>query len=125
MAANVFGEELEPCGYDPLTGFYRDGCCNVGGDDVGVHAVCAQMTDEFLAFSVAQGNDLVTPQPAVGFAGLVAGDRWCLCAPRWQEAYDAGVAPPVYLAATHIHALEWCSLEALREHALDGPISGR
>src|SRR5262245_20565347 len=98
---NVLGGELEPCGYDPLTGFYRDGCCNVGGDDIGVHAVCAQMTDEFLAFSVAQGNDLVTPQPAFGFPGLVAGDRWCVCAPRWQEAYEAGAAPPVYLAATH------------------------
>ena len=109
MAKNVLGDELEPCGFDPLTGFYRDGCCDTGGDDQGVHVVCASMTDEFLAFSVAQGNDLVTPRPAFGFPGLVAGDRWCLCASRWQDAFEAGVAPPVVLAATHVGALEWCS----------------
>ena len=93
MARNVLGGELEPCGLDPLTGFYRDGCCESGGDDEGVHSVCAVMTDEFLEFSRAQGNDLSTPMPAHGFPGLEPGDRWCLCAPRWQEAYEAGAAP--------------------------------
>jgi uncharacterized protein len=119
VAKNVLGNDLEPCGFDPLTGFYRDGCCNTGAEDIGVHVVCAQMTDEFLAFSQARGNDLSTPMPAAGFPGLQAGDRWCLCASRWQEAFEAGVAPPVYLDATDIRALEWCSLEALRRHALD------
>jgi len=117
VAKNVLGGELQPCGFDPLTGFYRDGCCESGGDDPGVHAVCARMTEEFLAFSVAAGNDLVTPRPEFGFAGLRAGDRWCLCASRWQEAYEAGVAPPVVLEATHARALEWCNTDALREHA--------
>jgi uncharacterized protein (DUF2237 family) len=119
MARNVLGGELEPCSFDPLTGFMRDGCCNAHGEDVGVHLVCVEMTDEFLAFSVEHGNDLVTPMPQYGFAGLKAGDRWCLCAPRWQEAYDAGAAPRVHLAATHAGAVEWCSLEALRAHAAD------
>lgn len=119
MATNVLGGELEPCGFDPLTGFYRDGCCHVGPEDLGVHAVCAEMTAAFLAFSASVGNDLSTPRPEYGFAGLVPGDRWCICAPRWQEAYEAGVAPPVRLRATHIQALEWCSLEALRAHAVD------
>ena len=118
---NVLGGPLEPCGFDPLTGFYRDGCCSTGGDDPGVHVVCARMTAEFLAFSQAQGNDLSTPMPDHGFPGLVPGDRWCLCAPRWQDAFEAGVAPPVYLEATHIQALEWCSGEGLRRHALDLP----
>jgi uncharacterized protein (DUF2237 family) len=117
VAKNVLGGDLEPCGFDPVTGFYRDGCCDTGGDDDGVHVVCAQMTAEFLAYSIAQGNDLVTPKPAFGFPGLVPGDRWCLCASRWHEANEAGVAPPVYLAATHARALEWCSLDALRAHA--------
>jgi uncharacterized protein (DUF2237 family) len=116
---NVLGEELQPCGFDPLTGFYRDGCCSTGAEDTGVHVVCAQMTAEFLAFSQARGNDLSTPQPEFGFPGLVPGDRWCLCASRWQEAYDAGVAPPVFLDATQIQALEWCSLAALRAHAVE------
>jgi uncharacterized protein (DUF2237 family) len=117
VAKNVLGGELQPCGFDPLTGFYRDGCCESGGDDPGVHAACARMTDEFLTFSVAQGNDLVTPHPEFGFPGLVAGDQWCVCASRWQEAYEAGVAPPVVLAATHARALEWCSLDALQANA--------
>jgi uncharacterized protein (DUF2237 family) len=121
VAKNVLGTELEPCGFDPLTGFYRDGCCSTGGDDVGVHVVCAQMTAEFLAFSQAQGNDLSTAVPDAGFPGLQPGDRWCLCASRWQEALEEGVAPPVYLDATHIQALEWCSLAALRQHAVDEP----
>jgi hypothetical protein len=117
MARNVLGTDLEPCGLDPLTGFYRDGCCESGGDDVGVHSVCAVMTDEFLAFSRAQGNDLSTPMPAHGFPGLKAGDRWCLCAPRWQEAFEAGQAPSVVLEATHARTLEWCTLSALQAHA--------
>jgi uncharacterized protein (DUF2237 family) len=116
VAKNVLGDDLEPCGFDPLTGFYRDGCCDTGGDDIGVHVVCARVTAEFLEFSRAQGNDLSTPQP--GFPGLQPGDQWCLCASRWQEAYEAGVAPPVVLAATHVRALEWCSLESLKEHAV-------
>ncbi len=119
MAKNVVGGDLEPCGFEPLTGFHRDGCCNTGPDDVGVHVVCAEMTEEFLAFSIAAGNDLSTPRPEYGFTGLRPGDRWCLCASRWQEAYDAGVAPPVHLAATHAAAAEWCSVEALRAHAVD------
>lgn len=117
MAKNVIGGELEPCGTDPLTGFYRDGCCNTGADDVGVHTVCAAVTAEFLEFSKAAGNDLSTPQPAIGFTGLVPGDRWCLCAARWKEACDAGVAPTVVLASTHAATLEWVTLEELRRHA--------
>jgi uncharacterized protein (DUF2237 family) len=115
MAKNVLGTDLEPCGFDPLTGFYRNGCCDTGADDLGVHVVCAVMTAEFLEFSKAAGNDLSSPQP--GFAGLQPGDSWCLCASRWQEAFDAGHAPPVRLEATHIAALEWTSLKDLRAHA--------
>jgi hypothetical protein len=121
MALNVLGEELQPCSFDPVTGFYRDGCCNSGGGDVGVHTVCALMTEEFLAFSLAAGNDLSTPHPEWGFPGLAPGDQWCLCAPRWQEAYDAGMAPQVVLAATHELTLEWCDRAALLEHAIDAP----
>jgi uncharacterized protein len=116
---NVLGEELKPCGRDPLTGFYRDGCCSTGPEDVGVHVVCAWVSDEFLAFSRAQGNDLVTPRPQWGFPGLKAGDPWCLCASRWLEAAEAGVAPPVRLAATHEAALDIVPLELLRTHAID------
>ena len=119
MARNVLGTELEPCSFDPLTGFMRDGCCNSHGADVGVHLVCVEMTAEFLAFCVEAGNDLVTPMPEYGFPGLKPGDRWCLCAPRWQEAYEAGAAPRVHLAATHAGAIEWCSFEALQAHAAD------
>jgi uncharacterized protein len=119
VARNVLGSELEPCGFDPLTGFMRDGCCDSHSDDLGVHLVCARMTDEFLTFATEQGNDLVTPKPEYGFAGLKPGDRWCLCASRWQEALEAGVAPPVHLAATHARAIEWCSLDAMRAHAAD------
>ena len=117
MAKNVLGGELEECSVDPLTGFYRDGCCNTGADDVGVHSVCALMDDQFLEFSRTVGNDLTTPQPAAGFAGLKAGDRWCLCAARWKEALDAGRAPRVVLEATHASSLEWASLDDLRRHA--------
>jgi uncharacterized protein (DUF2237 family) len=112
---NVLGTELQPCSLDPLTGFYRDGCCNTGADDVGVHAVCARVTAEFLEFSRAAGNDLSTPQP--GFPGLRPGDQWCLCAARWAEALEAGAAPAVVLEATHACVLEWVSLDDLRAHA--------
>ena len=120
MARNVLGGELQPCSLVPLTGFYRDGCCNTGGDDVGVHTVCALMTEEFLAFSKEQGNDLSTPMLEHGFAGLVPGDRWCLCAPRWSEALAAGAAPDVVLEATHIGTLEWADLADLQAHAVEG-----
>jgi uncharacterized protein (DUF2237 family) len=117
MAKNVLGDELEPCSFDPLTGFYRDGCCNTGPEDLGVHTVCVRVTDEFLSFSKSEGNDLSTPQPMLGFVGLQPGDRWCLCADRWREALDAGVAPPVVLEATHASTLEWVSLADLKNHA--------
>lgn len=116
MAKNVLGTDLEDCSTDPLTGFYRDGCCNTGSDDVGVHSVCAVMTDDFLAFSKSVGNDLSTPLPH--FPGLKAGDRWCLCASRWVEALEAGVAPMVRLEATHAATLEFASLSDLQAHAL-------
>jgi len=118
-ALNVFGQPLAPCGLDPLTGFYRDGCCNTGYEDVGIHVVCAKMTREFLAFSKKRGNDLSTPAPDMGFPGLKPGDRWCLCAGRWKEALDAGVAPPVVLAATHEEALAIVPLAELKRHAVD------
>jgi len=118
-ALNVLGEPLAPCGLDPLTGFYRDGCCNTGYEDVGIHVVCAKMTREFLAFSKRRGNDLSTPMPEFGFPGLKPGDRWCLCAGRWKEALDAGVAPPVILQATHEETLAILPLEVLKRHAID------
>lgn len=117
MAKNVLGTDLQTCSTDPMTGWFRNGCCDTGAGDFGVHTVCALMTDEFLAFSKQAGNDLSTPHPP-GFPGLVAGDQWCLCAPRWKEAYDAGAAPAVVLEATHIGTLEWASLHELREHAV-------
>ena len=117
-ARNVLNGPLETCGTDPMTGFFRNGCCDTGGGDVGVHVVCAEVTAEFLAFSAARGNDLSTPAPHFGFPGLRPGDRWCLCAERWQEALDAGVAPPVVLEATHMSALEFVSLEDLKAHAV-------
>lgn len=116
-AKNVLGGALLACSYDPLTGFMRDGCCNTSDDDVGVHTVCARMTAEFLRFSRAQGNDLSTPRPEFRFRGLKPGDRWCLCAARWLEAYEAGVAPPVVLEATHERTLEIVPLRALEECA--------
>lgn len=118
MARNVLGTELQSCGTDPLTGFYRDGCCNTGGDDMGVHTVCARVTEEFLEFSARAGNDLSTARPELGFDGLSPGDRWCLCASRWQEALVAGAAPPVVLEATHVATLEWVDLSDLQAFAL-------
>lgn len=120
MAKNVLGSDLETCSRDPLTGFYRDGCCNTGAGDHGVHTVCARVTAEFLEFSKAAGNDLSTPMPQYGFDGLKPGDQWCLCAPRFKEAYDAGAAPEVVLEATHIASLEWTSLSELREYEFGG-----
>jgi uncharacterized protein len=119
MARNVLGTDLQDCSRDPLTGFYRDGCCNTGGDDMGVHTVCARVTAEFLEFSASVGNDLSTPAPQHGFAGLRPGDQWCLCAPRWQEALEAGAAPAVVLEATHVATLEWVDLADLQAHAAD------
>jgi len=116
---NVLGEPLQECGRDPMTGFYRDGCCHTGPEDVGRHTVCARVTAEFLEFSKAQGNDLTAPIPAAGFPGLQPGDQWCLCAARWQEALEAGVAPRVVLAATHLETLELVALEDLKRHATD------
>ncbi len=118
-ARNVLGGKLEVCGTSPMTGFYRDGCCNTGPDDVGSHTVCVEATAEFLEFSKMVGNDLSTPMLEHGFPGLVPGDRWCLCAPRWQQALDAGFAPKVILAATHEEALTFCDLEDLQAHAVD------
>ena len=119
QALNVFGQPLAPCSLDPVTGFYRDGCCNTGYEDVGIHTVCVRVTREFLAFSKKRGNDLSTPVPDMGFPGLKPGDRWCLCAGRWKEALDAGMAPPVVLAATHEETLAIVPLEALKRHAVD------
>jgi uncharacterized protein (DUF2237 family) len=116
MQKNVVGGELQSCSLDPLTGFYRSGCCETGPDDLGVHVVCTRVTEEFLAFSVARGNDLVTPMPQYGFAGLRPGDQWCLCAARWKEALDAGVAPQVVLAATHEKVLEYVTISDLLAH---------
>ncbi|WP_414563750.1 MULTISPECIES: DUF2237 family protein [unclassified Anabaena] len=118
-AKNVLGTNLESCCTSPLTGYYRDGFCSTGGQDFGMHVICAQVTAEFLEFTQLQGNDLSTPVPQFNFPGLRPGDRWCLCAARWQEALDAGVAPPVVLGATHARALEVCSLDDLQKHALD------
>jgi uncharacterized protein (DUF2237 family) len=112
------GGILETCSSEPVTGFYRDGCCNTGAGDMGLHLVCAEMTEQFLAFTVSRGNDLVTPNLSSGFPGLQPGDRWCLCVERWKEALDAGVAPPVILEATHISALEFVDLDDLRANAI-------
>lgn len=116
---NVLGGLLKPCSMDPVTGFFRDGCCGTSPEDVGSHTVCAIMTAEFLAFSKARGNDLSTPMPRYGFPGLKPGDQWCLCAPRWAEALAAGAAPKVVLAATEASALNYCALEDLKRHAQD------
>jgi uncharacterized protein len=118
-ARNVLGEPLEICSIQPMTGFYRDGCCNTGREDVGSHTICVVMTSAFLDFSKSRGNDLSTPVPEFGFPGLKPGDRWCLCAPRWQEAFEANQAPRVVLRATHEAALAHCSLADLKRFAMD------
>ena len=119
LPRNVFGEPLVACSMRPVTGFYREGCCNTGLEDVGSHTVCVVTTAEFLEFSKSRGNDLSTPLPKHGFAGLKPGDRWCLCAPRWREALEAGQAPRVVLRATHEAALSYCSLADLKRYAVD------
>jgi len=111
---NVLGTSLVPCSYDPLTGYFRDGCCNTDEHDRGSHVICAKVSQEFLDFSLRQGNDLITPRPEYRFQGLKAGDRWCLCALRWKQAFEAGVAPKVILESTHINALEYVTLEELQ-----------
>ena len=116
---NVFGEPLEPCSFEPMTGFYRDGCCETGPEDAGRHVVCASVTAEFLEFSRTRGNDLMTPRPEFGFPGLRPGDRWCLCVLRWREALEADAVPRVVLRATHRRALDHVALEDLKRHAVD------
>ena len=117
---NVLGTELRLCSSNPMTGFLRDGCCNTTAEDLGTHTVCCEMTAEFLAFSSASGNDLSTPHPQFGFPGLKPGDRWCLCAARWAEAFEEGKAPRVVLEATHERTLEFVPLEVLQRHAIPG-----
>ena len=114
---NVLGGALLACSYSPLTGYFRDGCCTTGPDDLGTHVVCARVTAEFLVFSRERGNDLSTPRPEYRFAGLKPGDRWCLCVTRWAEALDAGMAPPVVLESTHANVLEFVALDVLKRHA--------
>lgn len=116
---NVFDEPLISCSEDPITGFYRDGCCNTSDGDIGSHTVCIQVTQEFLEYSRFRGNDLSTPMPDFGFPGLAEGDRWCLCASRWLEAFEQGMAPDVFLASTHKRALDIIDLSKLKQHALD------
>jgi len=118
MARNVLGTTLQVCSLDPMTGFTRNGCCETGTEDVGSHTICVQVTEEFLAYSISQGNDLSTPRPQYGFEGLKPGDRWCVCATRWLEASEAGFAPPVILEACHERCLEIVSLGDLKYHEL-------
>lgn len=119
MEKNVLGTELKPCSFEPLTGFYRSGCCETGPQDAGVHVICAKVTLEFLQFSKWTGNDLITPRPEYQFAGLKPGDAWCLCAERWKDALEAGVAPPIILEASHEKALDYVELTVLKTHAHD------
>ena len=118
-AKNVLGRELQPCSTRPMTGFFRNGCCETSHEDTGLHTVCAVMTAEFLAFSKARGNDLSTPRPEFGFPGLQPGDQWCLCAPRWQEAFEAGKAPKLRLTGTHEATLDIVPLDLLKKYAID------
>ncbi len=118
-AKNVLGKALETCSTSPMTGFFRNGCCETGTQDVGTHVVCAQVTETFLTYTKAEGNDLSTPMPIYEFPGLKPGDRWCLCVSRWKEALDAGVAPPILLSATHEAALKVVALEVLQEHSIE------
>jgi uncharacterized protein len=122
MTINVLGQALQACSFDPITGFFRDGCCSHDESDVGQHIVCAVMSESFLAFSKRAGNDLSTPRPEYGFAGLKPGDRWCLCARRWLEALQHGAAPQIVLAATHEEILDLISLETLVEYGIDRPV---
>ena len=115
---NVLGGDLQPCSYDPITGFYRNVCCENRGDDPGMHTVCCRLTDSFLEYSKSQGNDLTTAMPEYGFAGLGAGDQWCVCATRWKEAFDAGHGCDVILEATHVSTLEYVDLADLKAHAV-------
>jgi uncharacterized protein (DUF2237 family) len=117
-ALNVLGKPLKDCSFDPLTGYFRDGCCKTSSVDAGSHVICARVTKEFLDFSFSQGNDLMTARPAYQFPGLQPGDQWCLCAMRWKEAFDAGLAPPVVLESTHQRALHFVTLEQLQSHAV-------
>lgn len=117
-AKNVLGGPLATCSREPLTGFFRDGCCNTDPSDLGAHLVCVQMTADFLMFSRAVGNDLSTPRPEFGFPGLAPGDRWCVCAARWRESMESGIAPPIFLEATHERMLEYVSLDELKAHAV-------
>ncbi len=119
QSLNVLGERLEPCSVDPLTGFFRDGCCNTARGDVGSHTVCAELSEDFLEFTKSRGNDLSTPRPEFGFPGLKPGQRWCLCASRWLEAHGEGRAPRIYLRSTHELATKTVPMEVLREYALD------
>lgn len=121
---NVLGEDLAVCSTDPMTGYFREGKCETGPSDFGTHTVCAKVTREFLEYTRQKGNDLVTPRPEYNFPGLKPGDGWCLCASRWREAMQSGVAPPVVLAATHTKTLQYVGMDALREHAADGGIPG-
>ncbi len=118
---NVLGTPLVPCSFDPLTGWFRDGCCRTDDQDRGSHVVCARMTVTFLNFQMERGNDLITPRPEMRFRGLAPGDRWCVCALRWREAYEAGCAPPVVLESTHARALEYVLMDWLRKHAVAAP----
>ena len=119
IVINIFGDEIEACCYDPMTGYFRDGFCNTDEHDHGSHVVCAVMTDDFLEFSKSKGNDLSTPRPEFNFPGLKEGDRWCLCALRWKEAYDAGVAPKVFLESCHLNSLNFVTKEQLAEYAVN------
>lgn len=118
-SVNVYGEPLEPCSDEPQTGFFRDGCCNTADEDLGMHTVCVQLTEEFLQFSRRMGNDLSTPRPEFNFPGLKAGDRWCLCASRWLQAHQAGLAPKVHIRSTHQRTLEVVDIQLLKAHAVD------
>ncbi len=122
MAKNVLGTDLEVCSMSPRTGFFRDGCCNTGKGDQGLHLVCVETTEEFLAFTKSVGNDLSTPIPEYEFPGLVPGDRWCLCALRWKEAHEAGCAPKVNLRATHMSMLEFIDLDVLKSHSVEDDV---
>ena len=123
-AKNVLGTPIEPCSMAPLTGFYRNGCCDTGLDDTGLHLVCTQVTAEFLAHQKSVGNDLSTPAPHYGFAGLKPGDKWCVCVTRWKQSFEAGYAAPVVLEATHMAALEFVDLEHLQQNAAARPARG-